>query len=114
MRTTNRVERARLRLMADHYKVELGQVIKRRQKDLAERTHYKEAQTVSRWERGENSPGDLEVVAMALEWSLAELVAGIEPPNRRTARQFGIPDEVRETQLDRIERLLNEIHALLL
>lgn len=99
-RTTSRVERARLQLMADHYKVELGRAIKRRreelgltQKDLAELTHYKEAQTVSRWERGENSPGDLEVVARALQWSLADLVAGIDPPNRRTARRFGIAVE---------------------
>lgn len=97
MRTTSRVERVRLLLMAERYKVELGRAIAARrkhlgmtQKDLADATHYKEAQTVSRWERGENLPADLEVVAKALDWSISDLVAGIEAPDGRAARYLGL------------------------
>ena len=107
--------------MASHYKVELGQAIRGRreelgltQKDLAELTHYTEAQTVSRWERGENLPSDLETVASALQWTLADLVAGIQPADRRTARRFGQAPEPSRSQLDRIEQQLSEIHDLLL
>jgi transcriptional regulator with XRE-family HTH domain len=78
--------------MAERYKVELGRAIAKRrrdlgltQKELADATHYKEGQTVSRWERGENLPGDLDVIARALGWTLEELTAGIEAPNRRVA-----------------------------
>lgn len=127
MRTTSRVERARLLLMAENYKVQLGLAIAARrnelgmtQKDLADATHYKEAQSVSRWERGETVPGDLDVVAAALQWTVAELVAGIEPPNRKVARQLGMvageegtPDLIRTFEppdrLARIERMLGQI-----
>jgi transcriptional regulator with XRE-family HTH domain len=106
--------------MSTRYKVELGQAIKRRreelgltQKELADLTHYKEGQTVSRWERGQNLPGDLEIVATALQWTLPEMMAGIEPPDRRTARRAGIeptPELFAATsQLDRIEGLLTEL-----
>lgn len=125
-RTTSRAQRANVLLMAVRYKAELGQAIARRrkelgltQKDLAELTHYKEAQTVSRWERGENLPGDLEVVATALQWTLPELMAGIVPPDRRTARKLGIDRSMADggtPQLERIEaqydRILHELQEL--
>ena len=107
--------------MAEHYKVELGHAIRKRreelgltQKQLAERTHHQEAQTVSRWERGENAPTDVEVVAAALEWTVAELVAGIQAPSARTARKLGQHSQPPATQLDRIEQMLTEIRAHLL
>lgn len=133
MRATSRVERARLLMMVEHYKVELGAAIKRRreelgmtQGELAAATHYKEAQTVSRWERGLNAPGDLEVVARALNWTLPELVAGIQPPNGRAARYLGlVPDEPPaqtpdlsakpdlEAQLAALTRMVSELSAQL-
>lgn len=129
MRTTSRSARANLVLMSVRYRAELGQAIQRRrkelgltQKDLADRTHYREAQAVSRWERGENLPRDLEIVAIALDWTLAELVAGIEPPDRRVARRLGIapPSEDAprraghfDERLDAIQRTLDQILELL-
>jgi transcriptional regulator with XRE-family HTH domain len=114
--------------MSSRYKLELGQAIKRRrselgltQKDLADLTHFKEGQTVSRWERGENLPSDLEIVANALQWTLAEMMADIAPPDRRTARRLGIVDNVTpdpfssngtvETRLDAIEQKLEDIRV---
>lgn len=83
--------------MAERYKVELGQAIKRRreskgwtQGDLAKATHYKDGQAVSRWERGANMPSNLDAVAEALDCTLAELVEGIIPPNKTVARKLGI------------------------
>ena len=105
--------------MAEHYRVELGQAIKRRreelgltQKQLAERTHHQEAQTVSRWERGENTPADIEIVAAALEWTIPELVAGIQPPDARSARRLGHVPQHQPTQLDRIEAKLDQLYQL--
>lgn len=111
--------------MSSRYKVELGAAIKRRrvelgltQKDLADLTHYKEGQTVSRWERGQNLPGDLEIVASALQWTLPEMMAGIAPPDRRTARRLGIEEvpepfaaksHLIEEKLDRIEEKLDRV-----
>lgn len=123
VRTTNRVERARLLLMSTRYKAELGAAIKKRrlelgltQKALAELTHHQESQTVSRWERGENLPSDLEVVATALRWTLPEMMAGIVPPDRRAARRLGIadppegtPDPFGDSQLDRIEAKVDHL-----
>lgn len=116
MRTTSNVERARLRLVAEHYKLEVGQAIRKRrlelgltQKELADLTHYKEPQSVSRWERGENLPGDLTIIATALKLTLAELVANIEPPDRRTARKFGRATKPEPSQLDRIEEMVSAI-----
>jgi transcriptional regulator with XRE-family HTH domain len=119
--------------MAEQYKAQVGARIALRrqelgltQKDLAERTHYKEAQTVSRWERGETLPSNLDAIADALDWTLDELVAGVEAPNAKVARQLGIkipidgrgstPDLVAQlsaTQLDRIEESLDLILGLL-
>jgi sRNA-binding protein len=60
-------------------------------------------------------------VAAALKWTLAEMVAGIEPPNGRVARQLGIvqtdktatPDlslvGEKPSQLDRIEAALTQL-----
>jgi transcriptional regulator with XRE-family HTH domain len=111
--------------MAEHYKVELGRRIKTRreelgmtQKDLADATHYKEAQSVSRWERGENVPADLDTVAAALDWTLADLVTGVDPPNRRVARQFGLaaatPDVMSEVSPERLTRIEQKLDRLLL
>jgi transcriptional regulator with XRE-family HTH domain len=132
MRTTSRVERVRLLLMVERYKVELGQAIKRRreelgmtQGDLAKLTHYKDGQTVSRWERGENVPSDLDAVAGALEWTLADMVADIEPPNQIVARKLGIVMPVQSTPeetavlteepspLDRIRDRLDALQVLM-
>jgi transcriptional regulator with XRE-family HTH domain len=112
--------------MAVRYKAELGQAIKRRreelgltQSDLADRTHYKEAQSVSRWERGENLPRDLSVIAEALEWTLGELVAGIEPPDSRAARRLGIeptgvtPDLMEDATGRRLQRIEQKLDRLL-
>lgn len=107
--------------MAEAYKLQIGQNIARRrkelgltQKDLADATHYKEAQTVSRWERGQNLPSDLDPIAKALKWTLAEMAAGVEPPNLRVARQLGIatapletpePFAKTDTQAERLEAI---------
>ena len=60
MRTTSRVEHVRLLLMAERHAL-----------------HYKDGQTVSRWETGAHMPANLDAVAAALKWTLAEMVAGI-------------------------------------
>jgi transcriptional regulator with XRE-family HTH domain len=121
LRTTERVQRARLALVADEYRLAVGRAIRERrlslgmtQKDLADATHYKEAQTVSRWERGENLPGDLSVVAAALNWTLSEMMRGVDPPDARTARKMGVelpqpeisPEDDGARTLARIERAL--------
>lgn len=89
------------------YKQQLGDVIRQMredlgltQKQLAERAHVQESQTVSRWERGERAPQDLEAVAVALGTTAAEMLKRLEPTG---ATRAGI------TQLDRIETQLAEL-----
>lgn len=107
--------------MAVRYKEQLGAAIRERreglgitQKELAEAACVKEPQTVSRWERGETAPSDLEAVAAALQCSIAELMAGIEPPSRRAARKLNlVVADSPETQLDQIQAAVEEIKRLL-
>jgi transcriptional regulator with XRE-family HTH domain len=112
-----------LALVADEYKLAVGGRIKERrealgmtQKQLADAMHYKEGQTVSRWERGENLPADLSVVAAALQWTVEQLMRGVDPPNARKARNAGValpqPDET-SPQLDHIEDVLERLVGLL-
>jgi transcriptional regulator with XRE-family HTH domain len=127
MRTTSRIDRVRLLLMVERYKVELGQAIQRRrvelgmtQGELAKLTHYKDGKTVSRWETGANMPSNLDAVAAALEWTLPEMVAGIVPPNRSVARKLGIvmaedtPDltAVLSNEPSERDRILDRLDAL--
>lgn len=103
--------------MAALYKEQLGEQIKRRRKalgltqsELADKAHVKESQTVSRWERGERAPNDLENVARALETTAAEMLAELAPVNQsdRKKLQPGGP-----TQLDRIEAQIGHLADLL-
>lgn len=115
--TTNRVQSARFALVAALYKEQIGAAIKRRrkeldltQKQLADLAHVEEGQTVSRWERGVNSPTDLEAVAGALQTTVHELLAGLDPipqAQRRRMEPHGL------SQLDRIEDTVNKTLALL-
>lgn len=111
--TTTRVERARNALVATLYKQQLGTAIRRRrevlgltQRQLADRLHLSEAQTVSRWERGDRAPADLDAVANALETTTEILLADLEPIGQRQRRAMSSNGL---TQLDRIE---NKIDAL--
>ena len=108
--------------MVLRYREQLGAAMRRRrielnlkQKDVAAAAHVKEPQTVSRWERGMNTPSDLEAVAAALQWTVGEMMAGIQPPTG-VARKLDITpnDEapLRE-QLARMEAKLEEIYNLL-
>jgi len=109
-------------LMAEQYKIDLGRAIRARrkalgmtQKDLATATHYKEAQTVSRWERGETAPVDLGPVAEALRSTVADLTEGIIPPDGKAARYLGLPATSSEDQAlaDRIALLEDAVSRLL-
>lgn len=115
--TTNRAERARFALVAALYKQQLGTVIREcreelglTQKELADRANVEEPQTVSRWERGLNSPTDLEAVARALETTPEDLLARLKPIGQKARRRL-MPSE--GTQLDRIEQKLDDILTLL-
>lgn len=117
--TTNRADRARFALVAALYKQQLGEVIRERreslgltQKDLAQRANVEEAQTVSRWERGLNSPTDLDAVARALDTTAEELLRQLKPIGQKERRRL-VPHEA-GTQLDRIEAKLDAILGLLL
>ena len=103
--------------MAILYKEQLGRAIKRRREDLgltqrqlADLVNVEEAQTVSRWERGLNSPTDLEAVAAGLQTTAAEILRELEPIGHRERRRM-MPSE--GTQLDRIEAKLDRILAQL-
>jgi transcriptional regulator with XRE-family HTH domain len=111
--TTNTADRARFALVAALYKQQLGEVIKDRrealgltQKDLADRANVEEPQTVSRWERGLNSPTDLDSVAKALETTVDELLRHLKPINQKERRRL-LPGSGEATQLDRIEAKLD-------
>jgi transcriptional regulator with XRE-family HTH domain len=99
------------------YKLQLGKTIARRrrelgitQRELADRAGVREASTVSRWERGERAPNDLEVVARALESTAVEMLAGITQGGQASRRS----DDDYRAQLDRIEGKLDELLAILL
>lgn len=96
--TTTVAQRANFALMTVRYKAEIGCAIRARrtelgltQKELADRCHVEEAQTISRWERGLNLPNDLSVVADALETTISELFAMVRAPNARVARKISAP-----------------------
>lgn len=112
--TTNSAERARFALVAALYKQQLGELIRERrevlgltQKELADRANVEEPQTVSRWERGLNSPTDLEAVARALDTTAADLLSHLRPVTHKERRRL-VPGDV-PTQLDRIEAKLDEL-----
>lgn len=115
--TTNRTQSARYALVAALYKEELGKQIKRRrealgltQSDLATKAHVKESQTVSRWERGQRGPNDLEAVAKALETTASEMLAelgALKQTDRKRLHPAGA------SQLDRIEAKLDHLGDLL-
>lgn len=112
--TTRKPQSARYALVAALYKEELGRQIKRRredlgltQTDLAELIPVKESQTISRWERGERAPNDLEALARALQTTAAEMLAELSPV-RQTDRRRMMPG----SQLDRIEAKLDELLTL--
>lgn len=99
--------------MAAAYKEELGRQIKRRreelgltQRELAELAHVKEATTVSRWERGERGPTDLEAVASALQTTASEMLSELSPLHQKDRAPL---DRTGGTQLDRIEGMLREL-----
>jgi transcriptional regulator with XRE-family HTH domain len=103
--------------MAAVYKEELGRQIKRRreelgltQRELADLAHVKEATTVSRWERGERGPTDLEAVASALQTSASQMLSELSPLNQRERREL---DRSGPTQLDRIEATLERMERML-
>jgi transcriptional regulator with XRE-family HTH domain len=109
--------------MVLRYKEQLGAAMRARrdelgmtQKQVASAAHVEDAQTVSRWERGQNLPSDLEAVAGALKWTVAELMAGIQAPPR-VARKLDItPADDQSALAERLARMearLEEIYALL-
>jgi transcriptional regulator with XRE-family HTH domain len=115
--TTNAAGHARFALVAALYKQQLGEVIKARRKELgltqknvADRANIEEPQTVSRWERGLNSPTDLDAVARALEWTVDEMLRQLTPLGQKARRGL---DPHGPTQLDRIEERLAEILLVL-
>lgn len=118
--TTGVPSHAKLALVAVLHKEQLGLVIKGRredlgltQKQLAERAHVKESQTVSRWERGEREPNDLGAVAAALQFSsVSEMLAGIDMPEKRRRRadpEGGTLLERMASEQRRIERKLDAL-----
>lgn len=103
--------------MAALYKEDLGKEIKRRRKalgltqaDLAEKIPVKESQTVSRWERGERGPNDLEAVARALETTASEMLSQLAPIHQKDRKRL---EPGGGTQLDRMERKLDRIVDLI-
>lgn len=111
--TTKAALSARYALVAALYKQQLGVLIARMredlgltQKQLAERAHVAEAQTVSRWERGERVPQDLEAVAAALETTAADMLRQLEPLGQRQRKAMNADGG--RSQLDRIEARLDQ------
>jgi transcriptional regulator with XRE-family HTH domain len=95
------------------YKHQLGALIRRTreelgmtQKQLADAAHVAESQTVSRWERGERAPQDLEAVAAALQTTAAAMLRQLEPIGQRDRRSMNAEPG---SQLDRIERSLIQL-----
>jgi transcriptional regulator with XRE-family HTH domain len=115
--TTNRAEHARYALVLELYKKQLGDVIRARREELgltqtklAELVPVKESTTVSRWERGERVPNDLDAVARALQTTAAKILAQLDPINQKERRRL---QPGGGTQLDRIEAAVNGILRLL-
>lgn len=114
--TTNQAQRARYAVVATLYKQQLGEVIRARRKELgltqrqlAERAHVEEPQTISRWERGARAPNDLDAVAAALETTADDLLSRLQPVGQRQRRSLQ-PNG--GTQLDRIEHKLDRLLSL--
>lgn len=76
------------------------------QKQLADAAHVAESQTVSRWERGERVPQDLEAVAAALQSTPPEMLRQLEPIGQRQRRAMNAEPG---SQLDRVERQLGQL-----
>lgn len=114
MRTTKLPSASRLALLAVMHRETIGQRIAERrealglsQEQLAERIGVR-AQTVSRWERGANLGriGNLDRVAEALEITMSDLMADLEPTN-------GNGQQEKSTDAtDRIEALEGEVSEL--
>lgn len=103
--------------MAALYKEQLGEQIRERRKalgltqaELAALVHVKESQTVSRWERGERGPNDLDAVAAALQTTASEMLAQLGSV-RQSDRKRLLPGG--ETQLDRLEDKVDSLTDLL-
>lgn len=115
--TTNRAQRARFELVAALYKEQLGALIRERrlaldltQRGLADKIGIQEPQTVSRWERGENAPIDLEAVARALDTTAGEMLGQLSPAAIHDKR---LAQDAEQSQLDRIEQSLADVLAAL-
>jgi putative transcriptional regulator len=110
MPTTTRAVPGTVRRVEGSYAVRLGERIRQKrealqitQRELADRIGGAvEGTTVSRWERGRNtpSPQSLQAISEALETTIDELTGGLPSD-----------DEIVASQLDRIERLLEQIAA---
>jgi transcriptional regulator with XRE-family HTH domain len=99
--------------MAAVYKEQLGELIKEKrealgltQRELADKAHVKESTTVSRWERGEREPTDLEAVARALDTTASEMLSQLSPLHQKTRKRL---DPSAPSQMDRIEAKLDEV-----
>jgi putative transcriptional regulator len=110
MPTTTRAVPGTVRRVEGSYAVRLGERIRQKrealqitQRELADRIGGAvEGTTVSRWERGRNtpSPQSLQAISEALETTIDDLAGGLPTD-----------DEIAASQLDRIERLLEQIAA---
>ncbi len=96
--------------MAAVYKEQLGELIKEKrealgltQRALADKAHVKESTTVSRWERGEREPTDLEAVAQALGTTASAMLSELSPLHQKDRIRL---DPAAPSQLDRIEAML--------
>jgi putative transcriptional regulator len=110
MPTTTRAVPGTVRRVEGSYAVRLGERIRQKretlqitQRELADRIGGAvEGTTVSRWERGRNtpSPQSLQAISEALETTVNDLTGGLPTD-----------DEIVASQLDRIERLVQQIAA---
>lgn len=128
MLSTSKAEAARLALMAVQYREQVGQAIRDRRDQLGvsqeavadridawfadqgkPRRTPMTAQTISRWERGENMgrADNLEALAAALETTVGEIMAQVKAKPLADKRRNG--GDPTSAQLDRIEAKLNAV-----
>jgi putative transcriptional regulator len=110
MPTTTRTVRVTVRRVEGSYAVRLGERIRQKrealqitQRELADRIGGAvEGTTVSRWERGRNTPSaqSLQAISEALQTTVDELTGDLQADA-----------EIVANQLDRIERLVEQIAA---
>lgn len=128
MPTTNRARVLRFQAQMAEMAERVGARMRQRREELrltqAELALRIEGKTtgdqVSRWERGKHQPNDLGPIARALEVDVAYFYVPPAAANGNndngdagpTPDPFNAPDALTE-RLDRIERRLNEIYALL-